>query len=422
MRQTFFKQFPRVQNRLFLTNVVTPLFKHRSCCVSACNNYTDGVNVSSLDDAHDDSCVDRTLSKQHSLNVAIIGAPNAGKSTLANKLLGQRFAAVSKRVHTTRQNALGFLTSENTQIVLLDTPGITGAEKIKKHKLDKSIKCDPHAGLSEADLALVVVDVAPPWNRIALDREVLKALTLHRGKLSSVLVLNKVDLLKRKTELLNITRCLTAGVVDNTPVASPPLIRPQAFQTVVDQKVDPRADWQQYESELNKVGSSLKENASGWPGFEAVYMISAIDGNGVDEIKDHLFRSAVPRDWQYPSNKITNVSPKEMCHDAVFEQLLEHLPDNVPYQMKLKLSSWEEDPDNLLRVQFDLICSKPRLARECFAENGTRLRRIASGAKQSIMNILNRELTLKLAVTPTYAAQTRGLRQLLGKHAEKRGE
>ncbi|KAG8008260.1 GTPase Era [Nibea albiflora] len=88
------------------------------------------------------------------LKVAIIGAPNAGKSTLSNQLLGRKVFAVSKKVHTTQTRAMGVLTEDDTQIILLDTPGFTTASKVKRHHLEKSLLVDPWNTVKEADLSI----------------------------------------------------------------------------------------------------------------------------------------------------------------------------------------------------------------------------------------------------------------------------
>ncbi|ESN92608.1 hypothetical protein HELRODRAFT_95909 [Helobdella robusta] len=147
------------------------------------------------------------------LKVAIIGAPNAGKSTLANKLINWKFSSVSQKVHTTRHRTLGVLTESNKQVIFLDTPGVIVPSKVKKHNLEMSLLVDPHQALHEADLILVVVDVSNLWHRTHLEEEIMKMLVYHANK-PSLLVLNKVDLLKSKEEVLNVIRILTEGCLN----------------------------------------------------------------------------------------------------------------------------------------------------------------------------------------------------------------
>ncbi|XP_067864617.1 GTPase Era, mitochondrial isoform X2 [Heptranchias perlo] len=148
------------------------------------------------------------------LRVAIIGAPNAGKSTLSNQLLGRKVFPVSSKVHTTRCRAQGVITDGKTQIVLLDTPGLIPAVSGKRHNLEKSLLVDPWHSVKEADLVLVLVDISDHWTRNKLHAEVLKCLSKY-PQLPAVLALNKVDLLKSKDLLLELTTKLTEGIVNN---------------------------------------------------------------------------------------------------------------------------------------------------------------------------------------------------------------
>ncbi|XP_026549366.1 GTPase Era, mitochondrial-like, partial [Notechis scutatus] len=128
------------------------------------------------------------------LRVAIIGAPNAGKSTLSNQLLGRKILPVSSKVHTTRCNAQGVITAEDTQLIILDTPGLTTAAKGKRHNLEKTMLSDPFDSLNDADLVLVLVDVSDRHTRHQLHPQVLHCLKQF-PQVPSLLVLNKVSLL-----------------------------------------------------------------------------------------------------------------------------------------------------------------------------------------------------------------------------------
>ncbi|KAG8590437.1 hypothetical protein GDO81_006766 [Engystomops pustulosus] len=124
------------------------------------------------------------------LKLAIIGAPNAGKSTLSNQLLGRKVFPVSCKVHTTRCKAQGILTEGDTQIILLDTPGMVNSVRAERHKLDKSFQTDPWESVKVADVVLVLVDVSDKWMRKSLHSEVLRCLSKN-SHVTSILVLNK---------------------------------------------------------------------------------------------------------------------------------------------------------------------------------------------------------------------------------------
>ncbi|EDL12909.1 Era (G-protein)-like 1 (E. coli), isoform CRA_c [Mus musculus] len=128
------------------------------------------------------------------LRVVLLGAPNAGKSTLSNQLLGRKVFPVSKKVHTTRCQALGVITEKETQVILLDTPGIISPVKQKRHHLERSLLEDPWTSMESADLVVVLVDVSDKWTRSRLNPQVLQCLTKF-SQVPSILVLNKQYLL-----------------------------------------------------------------------------------------------------------------------------------------------------------------------------------------------------------------------------------
>ncbi|KAL4224070.1 tRNA ligase [Mactra antiquata] len=152
------------------------------------------------------------------LRVAIIGAPNAGKSSLVNSLMGWKVTGVSKKVHTTRANTNSVFNIENTQVVLVDTPGVINHRKGKRHHCESSLIVDPERSVTEADVVGVIVDAADKWTRYRLSPEILKVLCLHKD-VPSFLILNKIDELRNKPYmkqqaiLLDVTHKLSYGVV-----------------------------------------------------------------------------------------------------------------------------------------------------------------------------------------------------------------
>lgn len=162
------------------------------------------------------NCLRSTVPVQPSnpklLRVAIIGQPNVGKSTLVNKLMHWKVCAVSSKVHTTRHNAKAILVNGETQIVFLDTPGIVDIHHGKKHHLEASMIVDPEHALLGADLVAVMVDASDHWRRHMLDEETLRLLECN-AHLTSILIVNKVDILKSKRQILEFTHSLTGGVV-----------------------------------------------------------------------------------------------------------------------------------------------------------------------------------------------------------------
>ncbi|XP_065753120.1 GTPase Era, mitochondrial isoform X2 [Phocoena phocoena] len=128
------------------------------------------------------------------LRAVLLGAPNAGKSTLSNQLLGRKVFPVSQKVHTTRSQALGVITEKETQVILFDTPGLISPAKQKRHHLERSLLEDPWKSMESADLVVVLVDVSDKWTRNQLSPQVLQCLTQF-SQVPSILVMNKQYLL-----------------------------------------------------------------------------------------------------------------------------------------------------------------------------------------------------------------------------------
>uniref|UniRef100_A0A8C6MC74 GTPase Era, mitochondrial n=1 Tax=Nothobranchius furzeri TaxID=105023 RepID=A0A8C6MC74_NOTFU len=299
------------------------------------------------------------------LKVVIIGAPNAGKSTLSNQLLGTKVFAVSKKVHTTRCRSLGVLTENDTQIILLDTPGLTTHSKVKRHHLDKSLLVDPWLSVKEADLMVVMVDVSDRWMRSRLDYEVLKCLAQH-PHIPAVLVLNKVDLMKSKDRLLDVTAQLTGGVVNGRRIQVRPVIKPPWAEKIPksDSELPPdgdtlvHGDSETSDSALSK--KQLKELSSqqGWPHFKDVFMLSSVDREDVETLKTYFIVNAKPGSWLYHSEVLTDQSPEEICTSIIREKLLEYLPQEVPYSMTQSVELWQDGENGQLDISVKLYAIK----------------------------------------------------------------
>lgn len=150
------------------------------------------------------------------LRIALLGLPNAGKSTLINALLEDRVCSVSNKPNSTRCLARAIYTTDDTQLVFLDTPGIVTPEQTIKHRLFGSVVQDAERSLAQADLLLLLHDCSSPFNRLGIHPRLLRVLALY-PHIPAMLVMNKVDLVKPKQHLLKVTRRLTEGVVGGRP-------------------------------------------------------------------------------------------------------------------------------------------------------------------------------------------------------------
>ncbi|NXF34364.1 ERAL1 GTPase, partial [Nyctibius bracteatus] len=363
------------------------------------------------------------------LRIAIIGAPNAGKSTLSNQLLGRKVFPVSKKVHTTRCKARGVVTYEDTQLIILDTPGLTSPFKAKRHKLEEAMLTDPWDSMKHADLVLVLVDVSDHWTRNSLSKEVLKCLS-EFPHIPSVLVLNKVDLLKKKHILLELVTELTEGIVNGkklevrsalkhnssssakpppqTTQASPPENRApespclqETDQAQEGSSLDSSSDTRASESSLvteEVQGPRGLKNRKGWPGFQEIFMLAALCGEEVDTLKRYLLMQAKPGPWEFHSGVLTSQSPQEICDNIIREKILEYLPLEVPYGVVQVTEMWEEGPSGELLIVQNLLVPRKSHMMMLIGRGGKVISRIAQEAGQDLMNAFLCDVRLKLKV------------------------
>ncbi|KAK2525637.1 hypothetical protein Q9966_011367 [Columba livia] len=353
------------------------------------------------------------------LRIAIIGAPNAGKSTLSNQLLGRKVFPVSQKVHTTRCKARGVVTHEDTQLIILDTPGLTSPFKAKRHKLEEAMLTDPWDSMKHADLVLVLVDVSDHWTRNSLSKEVLKCLSQF-PQIPSVLVLNKVDLLKNKFILLELVTELTEGIVngkklevssafkDNSsssaksPVQITQTSPPEKGDNTWDNSSDVRASASRLGTEEAQqpkhYGPRDLKNMKGWPFFQEIFMLAALHGEEVDTLKRYLLLQAKPGAWEFHSSVLTSQSPQEICNNIIREKILEYLPLEVPYSVIQVTEMWEEGPSGELLIAQKLLVPRKSHMTMLIGRGGKVISRIVQEAGQDLMNVFLCDVRLRLQV------------------------
>ncbi|KAG8520142.1 GTPase Era, mitochondrial [Galemys pyrenaicus] len=338
------------------------------------------------------------------LRVVLLGAPNAGKSTLSNQLLGRKVFPVSKKVHTTRCQALGVITEKEAQVVgtykggpgnrtegedkriLLDTPGLISPIKQKRHHLELSLLEDPWKSMESADLVVVLVDVSDKWTRNQLSSQLLQCLTQF-SQVPSILVMNKVDCLKQKSVLLELTATLTEGVVNGKKLK----IR-QAFQSQSGtHHPSPEAKSQGTQS----VGGSER---TGWPHFQEIFMLSALSQEDVNTLKQYLLSQARPGPWEFHSGVLTSQTPEEICANIIRAKLLEHLPQEVPYSVQQRTVVWEEGPSGELVILQKLLVPKESHVRLLIGPKGHLIAQIAQEVSHDLMDIFLCDVQLRLSV------------------------
>nr|XP_035977965.1 GTPase Era, mitochondrial isoform X1 [Halichoerus grypus] len=320
------------------------------------------------------------------LRVVLLGAPNAGKSTLSNQLLGRKVFPVSKKVHTTRCQALGVITEKEAQVILLDTPGLISPVKQKRHHLELSLLEDPWKSMESADLVVVLVDVSDKWTRNQLRPQVLQCLTQF-SQVPSILVMNKVDCLKQKSVLLELTAALTEGVVNGKKLKMRQALRSQPGTPCPS----PAAKGPKTQS----VGGPQR---IGWPHFQEIFMLSALSQEDVKTLKHYLLAQARPGPWEFHSGVLTSQTPEEICANIIREKLLEHLPQEMPYSVQQRTVMWEEGPSGELVIEQKLLVPKESHVRILIGPKGHLISQIAQEVGRDLMDIFLCDVRLRLSV------------------------
>ena len=236
----------------------------------------------------------KELAQTKLLKVAIIGEANSGKSTLTNCLIGEKICAVTAVPHTTRRQTVGVFTVGDSQIVLLDTPGIVNLPEARRLKMTREHMRAPIDAMHDADVIAVLVDATDRRRNQVIHETILTSLENHVD-LPSILILNKIDNIKTKSVLLNIVCTL-----------------------MQDREKD---DWEY-------------KNIGGWSKFEHVFMISAKTGDGVEEIKQYFAAKSKPSEWLFPADTCTDQNFEQIMQEIFREKLLQLYEHEIPWQIR----------------------------------------------------------------------------------------
>jgi GTP-binding protein Era len=265
--------------------------------------------------------------------VALIGAPNAGKSTLLNRLVGQKLAIVTPKAQTTRARLLGIAVEGAAQLIYVDTPGIFAP----KRRLDRAMVSAAWSGAEDADETVLLVDASRPSTGRILDR-------LAARERKSVLALNKIDLVRRE-RLLGLA------------------------------------------AELAKTGN-----------FDPVFMISALNGDGVEDLKRHLAAAVPPGPWLYPADQLSDAPERLIAAEITREQVFLQLHDELPYAATVETESWQDRPDGSVRIEQVVYVERPSQRAIVLGEGGRRIKAIGARARAELARILERPVHLFLFV------------------------
>jgi GTPase len=268
--------------------------------------------------------------------VALIGAPNAGKSTLLNALVGSKVSIVSRKVQTTRTAVRGIAIEGQAQIVFVDTPGIFKP----KRRLDRAMVTSAWGGAGDADVVCLLVDV-----RKGVDEENEAIL----GRLAEVrrprmLVLNKIDLIERP-KLLELAAALNARL-----------------------------------------------------SFEETFMVSALTGDGVGDLKRKLAALMPPGPWLYPEDQISDAPLRMLAAEITREKIYERLHEELPYRSTVETDQWQQREDGSVRIEQTIFVERESQRKIVLGKGGQTIKAIGQAARKEIAEIAEAPVHLFLFV------------------------
>ncbi len=282
--------------------------------------------------------------------VAVLGAPNAGKSTLVNFLVGSKVSIVTHKAQTTRTRIRGIANLGPAQVVFVDTPGLFSPRRV----LDHAMISAAWAGLKDANAVLLLVDVArrPNDQRDRLFRDFRNRVS---REVPAVLVLNKIDRVRRDT-LLGLA------------------------------------------AELNALAS-----------FEATFMISAMNGDGTDELAQWLIQSMPEGPWRYPEQQSADLPLRLLAAEITREKLLMRLHDEIPHNLTVETVAWRRLKSGTTRIEQDVLVARNSHRRIAIGKGGQTLAAVGRSAREEIGEAVGApvELFLRVKTRPNWTGNPR---------------
>ena len=268
--------------------------------------------------------------------VALIGAPNAGKSTLLNAVVGSKVTIVSHKVQSTRALIRGIALEGQSQLIFVDTPGIFAP----KRRLDRAMVTMAWSGSHEADLTGVLIDA-----RKGIDEEAEALLArLAEVKRAKILILNKIDLVPRDTLLL-----------------------------------------------LTKIANEKAK-------FDATFMISALTGDGVADLKVWLAARMPDSPWLYPRDQMSDAPVRQLAAEITREKLFERLHQELPYHSTVETEAWKELRGGDIRIEQTIYVERESQRKIVIGKGGQTLKSIGEAARREIAEIVEHKVHLFLFV------------------------
>jgi GTP-binding protein Era len=269
-------------------------------------------------------------------HIALLGAPNAGKSTLLNRLVGSKLSIVSPKVQTTRARLLGIAIRGEAQLVFVDTPGIF----VPKRRLERAMVAAAWAGAKDADLDVLLIDASRGFD--VDSRRILDGLQAA-GK-RAVIALNQIDKVKREVLL------------------------------------------------------PLAERAGNESVCERVFMISGLTGDGVDDLLDYLAGAIPEGPWLFPAEEITDAPLRLLASEATREQIFLQLQQELPYAVTVETEGWEEFADGSVKISQLIHVTRDTQKAIVLGKGGQQIKRIGAAARAELGKFLDRRVHLFLRV------------------------
>src|ERR1700761_8805372 len=268
--------------------------------------------------------------------VALIGAPNVGKSTLVNALVGSKVTIVSRKVQTTRALIRGIVIEDKSQIILVDTPGIF----LPKRRLDRAMVTTAWSGAHDADLVCVLLDA-----KSGIDEEADAILTkVANVAHEKILVLNKIDLVPREKLL------------------------------------------------------ALAKAANERLAFAGTFMVSALSGDGVEDLRHALARMVPPGPFLYPEDQMSDAPMRQLAAEITREKIYQKLHQELPYQSTVETDSWTERKDGSVKIEQTIFVERESQRKIVLGKAGATIKSIGADSRKELTEIVGHPVHLFLFV------------------------
>ena len=272
--------------------------------------------------------------------VAIIGEPNAGKSTLLNNIIGSKVSIVSPKAQTTRTRVLAIAIEDKSQIAFVDTPGIFEAGK--NQKMERAIVSSAWEGVADAEILLLLVDASKKIG--GATRLILERLSQEKTNKRIILVLNKIDRIKRDA--------------------------------------------------LLAISANLNEACD----FEATFMVSALKSNGIKDLTRYLAKNIPEGVWHYPEDQLMDMPMRLMAAEITREKLFKLLHQEIPYNLTVETEKWDSFDNGDIKIDQTIYIAREAHKKIILGHGGAMIKKIGQQSREELEKIFDTKIHLKLFV------------------------